>query len=128
MSKETFVYDVATHPQVARWLRQLAERQPQSFVRLTEENRTRIKKLLGSPDKINKASEDKEWIWKVERDNVVAWVISGDLGTVMNMYYPGIHAVFQQDKTIGTQAVGLLSELLESLTRSRVPFAVGKKR
>lgn len=127
MSKEAFIYDVGTHPQVARWLKQLAERQPQSFIRLVEENRIRIRKMLGKPDKINKASDNKEWIWKVERDNVVAWIISGELGTVMNMYYPGVHSVFQQDKEIGAQAVALLGELLESLTRSRVPFVVGKK-
>lgn len=127
MTKETFIYDVATHPQVARWLSQLAQRQPQTFVRLVEENRNRIKKLLGSPTKINKEGDNKEWVWKVERDSVVAWIISGNLGTVMNVYYPGIHSVFKQDKEIGAQAIGILSELLDSLQRSRVPFSIGKK-
>lgn len=119
---EAFVYDASQHPQVSRWLRQLAERQPQGFLRLTGENRKRLKGVLGPPHKISKTSANKEWIWKIERGNVVAWVLSGEMGTILHLYYPGIFSAFLNDREIGGQAIAVLNDLLQSLTRSRVPF------
>lgn len=124
--KKGFIYDAALHPQVVRWLRQLAERQPAVFLRLTQENRSRLRAIFGAPTQVVKEAR-REWVWKVERGSVVAWFLSGDMGTSLHMYYPGTQEAFINDKEIGLQANNLLNELSQSLVHSRIPFGVEKK-
>jgi hypothetical protein len=121
-NNEEFVYDIMQHPLVSRWLRHLAETKPQGFVRLTTENKERLRQVLGDPTKISNNTVNKEWIWKIERDNVVAWILSGNMGTIVNVFFAGDQEAFLADKNMGMHAVALLSDLLESLTRSKVHF------
>lgn len=122
MSRENFIYNAISHPVVSLWFRQMAERTPQSFIRLTSDNSKRLKKILGAPDHYTRQKGRNEMVWKIERDNVVAWLVTGSMGTTMNIYYAGTEDAFLSDKEIGGQAISLFNELLSSLTRSRLAF------
>jgi hypothetical protein len=125
-TSEEFVYDVIAHPHVLRWMKHLAETKPQAFMRLTGENRERLKGILGAPTRISNNTVNKEWIWKIERDNVVAWVLSGHMGTILNVFFAGDKESFLSDRNMGVHAVALLSDLMESMQHSRVPFSMGE--
>jgi hypothetical protein len=123
MSKN-FIYDTIQHPAVSRWVRQLAERQTAVFLRLTSENRNRLKGVLGDPkQKMREGRND--WVWKVERGNLVVWVLSGDMGTSLHVYYPGTLEAFQKDKEMGLQITQFIHALTQSLVHSSVPFKTG---
>lgn len=118
----SFVYEVSEHPQVIIWLRQLAEQNPSGFLRLTEENKKRLSVILGSPIKVFKKSKNKEYAWKFERENMVFWVFSGTMGTFFKVYYPSPYSEFLNNHKVGLQVTNMLSDLLKSLTCSRIAF------
>jgi hypothetical protein len=123
-SKDTFVYDVFAHPHVAAWLLSLAQRLPQSFVRLTKANLSRLTRALGPASKNTASPKRHPHVWKVERGNLVLWVMTGPLGTCFSVYYPGPLDGFIGDDSIALQIETLLADLLKSLSQSRTPFKI----
>lgn len=105
--------DIADHPAVWRWMRDLARRDPEGFSRLSGPNLSRLQHLYGRPEW--ESSGDKAWThaWGVH-DHHLSWVIqSGPESTWIKLRVPaGTSHDYLSDPRVGVGATAFLQTLL----------------
>lgn len=114
--------DVIKNKTVFMWLRELAKSDPSSFVRLSAENRKRLIRVLGQPDDIQKDGKRVAMLWKISNGGLPVWIVADRMGTSFRLEYSGSDVAFANDRKIGSLLTNFLFRILQSLSRTSVPF------
>lgn len=108
--------DVIVHPSVLLWLEELQKTDIEKYMRLTEDNSYRFKRLLG--DSFPKGSFDN--CWTVNK-NGLKWLIASapEIGTIYNIEIALSREEFKRNMAIGIGIIKYLKFLSGYLINSR---------
>jgi len=116
MENTDIVIDIADHPQVWRWLKELSKTDINGYVRLTGDNTERLTRLYGKPLTTDPKGEEWEARWN-KNFNRMDWIIlTGEkTGTIFRIKTPLSVDEFVSDSRIGIGIINYLQELCDVL-------------
>ncbi len=116
MENTDIIIDIADHPQVWRWLKELSKTDINGYVRLTGDNTERLKRLYGKPLTTDAKGEEWEARWN-KNFNRLDWIIlTGEkTGTIFRIKTPLSVDEFVSDSRIGIGIINYLQELCDIL-------------
>lgn len=107
--------DVALNPIVLLWLKEKAKRDPAGFARLVQDNRVRIKRLLGGHSGSTKEGKSEWSVWIMEEAGSFLFVCSSAEGTVYRINYPGGEKAYSTDRKMGSAMTAFLERFIQDL-------------
>ena len=113
--KPEYQIDVIDHPNVNLWMKEVARKDTEGFLRLVGPNMKRLQKILGPPQWRNNGEKGWTHAWSVY-DNSLHWLIlTGPQGTQFRLRLPVPGETYLADPRVGVGIIQYLQNLLKTL-------------
>ena len=113
--RDEYQIDVADHPAVALWLRDVARRDPEGFIRLVGPNVDDFHRLFGKPDWNNDGEKGWTHGWSLYENSMHWLVLTGPRGTYFRLRVPVPGDIWLADPKVGAGINHYLDQLLRRL-------------
>ena len=116
LSKREYQIDVADHPNVMLWLKDLARKDPEGFLRLVGDNTVFFERLFGKPTWRNNGEKGWTHGWALYESNMHWLVLTGPQGTIFRLRLATTGDDYLKDPRVGTGVARYLTTLLQQLS------------
>lgn len=107
--------DVADHPNVMLWMKDVAKKDPEGFLRLIGDNSQDFKKLWGKPTWTNDGSKGWTKGWQVYENNLHWIVLTGPSGSIFRLKVSTRPEDYLNDPKVGVGVIQYLNHLLKAI-------------
>lgn len=111
-NRTEYQVDVADHPNVMLWFKDIARKDPEGFLRLIGDNTKTFKKLWGKETWTNDGKKGWTHGWALYQSNMHWLVLTGPWGTIFRLRISTQGDEYLSDVKVGTGVVRYLNTLL----------------
>lgn len=110
--RNEYQVDVADHPNVMLWMKDIAKKDPEGFLRLIGDNTRTFKKMWGKETWRNDGQKGWTHGWALYQNNMHWLVLTGPFGTIFRLRVSTKGDEYLNDAKVGTGIVRYLNSLL----------------
>lgn len=107
--------EVADHPQVMLWMKDMAKRDPQGFLRLAQDNTKIFRQWWGKETWTNDGSKGWTSGWALYENNLNWLVLTGVHGTIFRLRVSTRAEEYLSDPRVGVGVTQYLAQLMKAL-------------
>ncbi len=115
-SKPEYQIDVIDHPSVGMWMKDIAKKDVQGFIKLVGPNEKEFTKLYGKANWTNDGSKGWTHGWTIYENSMHWLILTGPKGTYFRLRVPTPGESYLNDPRVGVGIIQYLNTLLKKIS------------